>query len=190
MATPEERVAFVERFWCQAESIGTATGFFPELVMATWAIDTGWGNAQAMMDCHALLGIVCFDPGRYPCTLCNPSLCFYCYPTWEDFFATFQEVLLMRHYDVVRAQSTPEGQAEALANQTGFAGAPPNPEYLQSLLAVMAAILAMEPACTAPPPPPPPGTTTTVSPVVPLLLGTGLLYASVVLLRNALRGEG
>ena len=128
------RQSFVNDWWCRAIQVGQATGFLPELVMATWAADTGWGTATGMMNCHALLGIVCFDPGRYPCTLCNSSLCFYCYPTWDDFFATYTEVLNQPQYDVVRAQTTLIGQTDALANHTGFAGG--SPTYYDLLIGV------------------------------------------------------
>jgi hypothetical protein len=128
------RESFVEDWWCSAVQVGLNTGFLPELVLATWAADTGWGVATGMMNCHALLGIVCFDPDRYPCTLCNPSLCFYCYPTWDDFFATFTEVLNQSHYDVVRIQTTLIGQTDALANHTGFAGG--SPTYYGLLIGV------------------------------------------------------
>jgi len=180
---------FTTQWWCSAVDAGAATGLFPELVLATWGIDTGWGAAQGMLDCHALLGIVCHGghwhgPDAWPCTLCNPTLCFYCYPDFDTFLRDFAAVLGDVTYDVVRVQSTAEGQAEALANQTGFAGAPPNPEYLASLLAAMATIRSFNPFCPEPPPPP----SVQIPSLVAMLVGAGLVYTSASLLIRARKG--
>lgn len=185
---------FTLRWWCDALRVGVATGFFPDLVLATWAIDTGWGKATCITEHNALLGIVCTgglcdDIAPTCASWCaelGGSLPFYWYPSFQAFFVCYTRVLNLRQYDVVRQQATPEGQVEALANHTGFAGPPPNPEYFASLMAAMATIGSIGPFCVLPPTPPP--IQTTVEAALPLLLGAGLLYASGVLLARARKG--
>jgi hypothetical protein len=197
MTVEDQRRAFVESWWPSAQMVGQATGFFPELVLATWSIDTGWGVATGMMNCHALLGIVCYDPGRYPCTLCNDTLCFYCYPTWDAFLSTFIEVLNQSQYNVVRAQNTVETQATALALQTGFAGG--EGTYLAKILSAIdinRLYIAVPPVC----PPgfryyPPTNTCIEDIPlpvqaagaVMPVLLGFTMLYGAGLLFTRARR---
>lgn len=123
---------FVQDFWCYAAYVASRIGWYPELVMATWGVDTGWGAAHGMMSCHAFLGISCSGPGPgYTCTLCNASQCFGCYNSFNDFYRSFISSMGASYYNVVRQQPTLEGQAAALSNNTSFAGG--SPSYLSAL---------------------------------------------------------
>lgn len=149
----QQQTDFVQRFWCPAAYVGGVAGWFPEVVMATWAWDTGFGVATGMINCHALLGIACPSvpcPGC-TCDLCNPSLCFYCYPDFDTFFRTFLTVIQETGYDVVRAQGTIEGQIRALSSQTNFAGGESG--YGDHLISILPAISGVDkPICNIPPP--------------------------------------
>lgn len=119
MASFAQQRDFVTTWWPKAQAVGAATGFNPELVLATWALDTGWGDAELMMSNHALLGIACYTD-QYPCGLGTRN--FHRFDSWEDFLAAYTHVLNLGHYDVVRRQPDLAGQNWALATQTGFAG--------------------------------------------------------------------
>lgn len=144
---PGTPARFTYDFWCPAVSVANQNGWRPELVLATWGVDTGWGVAHGMMSCHALLGISCNGPGPgYSCTLCNPSQCFRCFNSFGDFYRDFVSVTNASHYNVVRAVATPEAQATALSTQTSFAGG--SSSYLGALETAFRVIMpVLKPRC-------------------------------------------